>query len=176
MGRAVLVIDMLNEFVYGRLGGERAQAVIPCIKRLVERARVVGIPIIYVKDAHEEDDLELEVWGKHAMKGSEEAKIIPDLEPLPNEVVIEKSTYFSFHDTGLDEILKDMDVDEVILTGLLTNICIKLAAAEAFVRQYSIVIPRECVNTVSQEEHERAMKEISDLYMAKIMDLEQVIG
>jgi len=68
-----------------------------------------------------------------------------------------------------------MDVDEIILTGLLTNICIKLAAAEAFVRQYSVVIPRGCVNTVSQEEHERALKEISDLYMAKIMDLEQVI-
>ena len=175
MGRAVVVIDMLNEFVYGKLGGERSRAVIPCIKRLLDHARTNGIPVIYVKDAHEEDDLELEVWGEHAMKGSEESEIIPELEPMPGEIVLEKSTYFSFHDTGLDEILRDMDVDEVILTGLLTNICIKLAAAEAFVRKYSITVPRGCVNAVSQEIHDSALKEMAELYMANIVDLDQVI-
>jgi len=175
MGRAVLVIDMLNEFVYGKLGGERSRAVVPCIKTLLERARGKSIPVIYIKDAHEEDDLELEVWGEHAMKGSEEAEIISDLEPLPGEVVLEKSTYFSFHDTGLDEILSDMDVDEVILCGLLTDICIKLAAAEAFVRKYSIVVPRGCVNSVSEEAHQSALKEMRELYMVKVMELDKVI-
>jgi nicotinamidase-related amidase len=175
MGRAVLVIDMLNEFVYGRLGGERSRAVVPCIKRLLEHARNNGIPVIYIRDSHEEGDVELDVWGEHAMKGTEEAEIIPELEPLPGEVVLEKTTYFSFHDTGLDEILTDMGVDEVIITGLLTNICVKLAAAEAFVRQYSIMIPEGCVNAVSQEEHEDALQEMRDLYKARILDLEQVI-
>ncbi|NYT11434.1 MAG: cysteine hydrolase [Methanomassiliicoccales archaeon] len=176
MDKAVVVIDMLNEFVYGKLGGERSRSVIPCIERLLDKARAKGIPVIYVTDAHEEDDLELEVWGEHAMKGTEDADIIPELEPLPGEIVLEKSTYFSFHDTGLDEILTDMGVKEVILCGLLTDICIKLAAAEAFVRNYSIVVPKGCVNSISQEAHEGALKEMADLYHAKIIDLEQVIN
>jgi nicotinamidase-related amidase len=176
MSKAVLVIDMLNEFVYGNLSGERSRAVVPCIKRLLDHARAEEIPIIYVKDAHEEDDLELEVWGEHAMRGTEEAEIIPELEPLVDEVVLDKSTYSSFYNTGLDEILKEKKVDELIITGLLTDICIKMAAAEAFVRKYSIIIPEGCVNSVTEKQHRDALEEMSKLYKVKILGLEQVIG
>lgn len=176
MGRAVLVIDMLNEFVHGKFGGERARSVVPCIKRLLEYARENSIPVIYIKDAHGEDDKELEIWGMHAMKGTEEAQIIPELAPQPDDYVLEKTTYFSFHETGLDDLLKGIDVDEVVITGLLTDICVKLAAAEAFVRRYNIVVPKDCVNAVSEEIHELALKEMKELYLAKVLELEQVIG
>lgn len=175
MGRAVLVIDMLNEFVHGKFGGERTQAVVPCIERLLEHARKNSIPVIYIKDAHSEDDKELEIWGMHAMKGTEEAQIIPELAPQPDDYVLEKTTYFVFHETGLDDLLKGIDVDEVIITGLLTDICVKLAAAEAFVRGYNIIIPKDCVNAVSEDVHQLALKEMKDLYLAKILELDSVI-
>jgi len=175
MDTAVVVIDMINEFVYGKFGGERAQSVIPCIKRLLSYAREKSIPVVFLMDAHEEGDAELEVWGEHAMKGTEDSQIIDDLTPNLEDYILEKSRYSSFHDTGLEKLLKDLGVKNLILVGVTTDICVKHSAADAFFHGFKTIIPRGCVNTVSDELQERALKEMADLYRAKIVDLEQVI-
>lgn len=61
MKSAVLVIDMLNDFVTGKLGNERVRTVIEPIRRLLERARAAGVPVIYVGDAHLPSDPEMAV-------------------------------------------------------------------------------------------------------------------
>lgn len=175
MDRAILVIDMINEFVYGKFGGERAQSVIPCIKELLSYARENSIPVAFLMDAHEEGDTELEVWGEHAMKGTEDSQIICDLIPNPVDHILEKSRYSSFHDTGLEDLLKDLGVKELIFVGVTTDICVRHSAADAFFHGFKVIIPRGCVNTISDELQERALKEMADLYKAKIVDLEQVI-
>jgi nicotinamidase-related amidase len=175
MERAVVVIDMINEFVYGKFGGERARSVIPCIKKLLSYAKENSIPVIFLMDAHEEGDVELEVWGEHAMKGTEGSQIISDLTPNPDDYVLEKSRYSSFHDTGLEGLLKGLGVNELILVGVTTDICVRHSAADAFFHGFKVIIPRDCVNTISDELQERSLKDMTDLYKAKIVDLEQVI-
>jgi len=172
---AVIVIDMIHDFVDGKFGSERAQKIVPRIKSLLDRAREKGIPVIYVKDAHVEGDKELEVWGKHAMKDDEGSQIIPELAPQPGDYVLEKNRYSCFYETGLEDLLYDLDVKEVILTGVATDICVRHTAADAFFRGFDIIIPRDCVDTFSDDVQERALDEMAKLYKARIEDSEKVI-
>jgi nicotinamidase-related amidase len=99
----VLVVDMLYEFVRGRLRSPQAEAIVPNIVKIVEKARERKVPVVHLVDAHLPVDIEVrEIWGHHAMKGSPEARIIPELEPKTElEFVLEKRWYSGFRGTGL---------------------------------------------------------------------------
>ncbi|MFP3951069.1 MAG: cysteine hydrolase family protein [Candidatus Bathyarchaeia archaeon] len=63
MKPALLVIDVISDFVTGKFGGERAQSIVPNIGRLLGYAREVDAPIIYVTDSHRLGDREFQIWG-----------------------------------------------------------------------------------------------------------------
>jgi len=168
MKPAVLVIDMLNDFVTGKLGNERVRSVVEPIRKLLPRAREAGITEGYVGDAHLPTDPEIAVWGPHAMKGTKEAETIPELEPKPGDTVLEKRTYSAFHETGLDLFLRSLGVDTVVITGLHTNICCRHTAADAFARGYRIVVPEDCVNAFTEEEHREGLAYLRRVYGARL--------
>ncbi|KXB00606.1 nicotinamidase [candidate division MSBL1 archaeon SCGC-AAA261O19] len=175
MKSAVLIIDMINDFVTGRFENERAQKIVPNIKKLLETARSEKIPIIYVRDAHPEDDSEFDIWGPHAVAGSEGSEVIPELESGEGEPVLDKTKYSAFFNTNLNSILENLEVEEVVLTGVLTDICIQHTAADAFFRGYKVIIPRECVDSLSDEENKRAIKFIEKMYGAEISNLKDLL-
>jgi nicotinamidase-related amidase len=160
---------MINDFVTGSLGSERALRVVAPLRSLLEAARRSGTPIIYTSDAHLPGlDREFEIWPSHAVEGSEGAEIVEELRPEPGDYLIRKRRYSAFFATGLDLLLRELGVDTVILTGLVTNICIQHTAADAFFHGYKVVIPRDCVEAPSQEEHEAALRYMERMYGAKI--------
>lgn len=177
---AVIVIDMLNEFVTGDLKTKRAARIVKPLKKLVEAAREHGVPVIYSNDAHLRTDFEVvEKWGDHAIKGSLGAQVIPELAPTENDFVVEKRVYSGFYETGLDSLLrslyKGMGVETVILTGLHTHICVRHTAAGAFFRGYKIIIPRDGVQAFSQKEHEDGLKYLKNIYNAEIKTVNEII-
>ena len=150
MTDALIVIDMLNDFVTGKIAAERAENILSPLDRLAAAARENGVPVIYANDAHRPEDFELDVWGEHAMQGTEGAAVIPELEPEEGDHVFEKRTYDAFYGTGLDEHLRSLGVDRVVLTGLHTNMCVRHASAGAFFRGYDILVPEDCVEAFSE--------------------------
>lgn len=174
MREAVLVVDMVNDFVYGKLKTERAQWIIPNIRRLLEAARKTGRPAVYVGDAHLPTDPEIPVWGEHAMKGTEAAQTIPELAPQSGDHVLEKRTYSAFHETGLDLLLRGLGVDTVVITGLHTNICDRHTAADAFHRGYRVVVPEDCVQALSDEDHRSGIEYLKMAYGARITSADQL--
>lgn len=174
--QAVIIIDMIVDFVTGRFGGEHAKKIITKIKRLAEAARRHGVPVIYVCDAHNREDPEISIWGEHAMAETKGSEIIQELAPEPEDFIIKKKTYSAFFQTELDELLKKLGVREVILTGVVTNICIQHTAADAFFRGYSVVVPSDCTNAVEREKHEQALETMRNLYGAKITVSEEIIS
>lgn len=77
---AVIVVDMLNDFVTGALACERGKAIVPAVAELCNAARESGIPVIFSNDCHIKGvDKELEFWGDHAIAGTKGAEVIPDL-------------------------------------------------------------------------------------------------
>jgi nicotinamidase-related amidase len=172
---SILVIDMINDFVTGSLGSERALRVVSPLRSLLEAARRSGTPIIYVSDAHLPGlDREFEIWPSHAVEGSEGAEIVEELRPEPGDYLIRKRRYSAFFATGLDLLLRELGVDTVILTGLVTNICIQHTAADAFFHGYRVVVPRDCVEAPSQEEHEAALRYMERMYGARITSSDEL--
>lgn len=172
---AVIVIDMLEEFVHGRLRSPEAEEIIPVIRRIIDKAREKNVPVIYVADSHFPVDHELRVWGPHALKDSGGARIIDELAPGDRDYVLYKRSYSGFRDTGLDMLLRDLGIDTVILTGIHTHICVLHTAWDAFYHGYHVVIPRDAVAAFSREDHEYALKYMEKVYGAEITDSSRVL-
>jgi nicotinamidase-related amidase len=176
MRKAVVVADIVHEFIYGeRFGSPRMKAIVPRVVSLLDRARRSGAPVVYVHDAHRRTDPEMGIWGDHAMRGSEAAEIIPEIAPHPGEAVIEKRTYSCFQRTSLDRQLKAQGAREIVLVGVLTDICIRHTAADAFYRGYAITVPSDCVETTSDEVQHRALAEMEALYAARVLKGSEVM-
>lgn len=178
--KAVLIIDMLHDFVTGDLKCERARNIIPNLKKLIEVARKHNTPVIYCNDAHYPEDFEVvERWGKHAIKDTKGAEVIPELKPTKKDYIVEKRTYSCFYETGLDSLLRGLYKGEgaktVILGGLHTNICVRHTAAGAFFRGYKIIIAEDGVEAFTQEDHEQGLKYLESVYNVRIMTVDEII-
>ncbi len=172
---AVIVIDMLAEFVSGKLKTERAMRIVPNLKKLIQSARGRGVPIIYTNDAHLSVDFELTKWGKHAMKGTKGAEVIPQLKPATGDYVLEKRTYSSFFETGLDPLLRKLRVDTIVLTGLYTNVCLQHTAADAFFKGYRIVVLKDATEAASEQELQQGLRYMKRMYDAEITETDTII-
>ena len=111
--KALVIVDMLKDFVDGKLANPRAQGIIEPLQRLLAHARENGWVVVFSNDAHKPDDPELKVWGEHAMEGSPGAEVIDELEPREDDIVSPKRTYGAFDETGLAEQLREKGVADL---------------------------------------------------------------
>jgi nicotinamidase-related amidase len=181
---AILVIDMQNDFIKGKLKSDRVTRIIPNVKQLLENARERHIPIFFCIDEHLPiDTYEMNLWGPHAMKGTEGAEIIDELKPSiekrTEEYVIPKRTYSAFDGTGLDKALRGIyngkGADTLIITGLHTNICDRHTCYDAFVRGFNIIVPEDGVEAFTEEEHKSGLEYMKRIYGAKINSVKDVV-
>jgi nicotinamidase-related amidase len=173
---AVIVIDMINDFVTGVFKSDRASKIIPNIKALLDHARKQKVPIVHATDAHLPGiDPEFDVWGKHAEAESWGAEIIDELKPKKGDFRVFKRKYSAFHGTDLDQMLREMNVDTVILTGVATDLCIQHTAADAFFRGYKIVVPKDCVEAADTATHEAAIKFMRKAYAPEITTSKELL-
>ncbi len=167
--KAVLVVDMINEFVKGKFGSERARSIVPNIAALLEGARERGWPVVYLRDSHREGDLELRVWGPHAMAGTWGSEIVEELAPRDGDLVLEKRWYDGFLETGLGERLSSMGVEEVVIVGISTDICVLHTAWGAFTRGLMILVPEDCTESISEENKRWALDYMRTVYGAEVV-------
>lgn len=176
MKPAVIVIDMINDFVTGVFKSDRAAKIIPNIKALLNHARKQKVPVIYVTDAHLPNvDPEFDVWGSHAVAGSWGAEMVDELKPKKEDFRMPKRKYSAFQGTGLDQLLRELKVDTVILTGVVTDICIQHTAADAFFRGYKIIVPRDCVEAVDQPAQDAAIRFMKKAYGPEMTTSKQLM-
>jgi len=166
---AVIVIDMINDFVSGAFKSDRAAKIIPNIKALLAHARKQRVPIVYATDAHMPNvDPEFDVWGSHAVAGTWGAEIVEELKPKKGDFRVLKRKYSAFQGTDLDQLLRELKVDTVVLAGVVTDICIQHTAADAFFRGYKIIVPRNCVEAIDAPTQEAAIKYLRKAYGPEI--------
>jgi len=174
--RALIIVDMLNDFVDGKLANPKAQAVIAPLQQLLQHARDEEWVVVFSNDAHKPGDPELRVWGEHAMAGTREAEVIPQLAPREGEIVSPKRVYGAFDFTGLDEQLKERGVDEVVITGQHTHICVRHSSYGALIHGYAITIPRDAVCGFEGIDEEEALAYLEMAYGAQITTVGQLAG
>ena len=164
---AILVVDMLNDFVTGALGCDRARAIVKPLQELLDNARKNNVPVIFCNDSHLKGiDNELKLWGDHAIRGTKGAEVIPELPIKDNDYVILKRRYSSFFQTDLDLLLKELGVTSVIITGLHTHMCCRHTAADAYQNNYEVIFANEATNAFTEEDYQYGLKYAKEVYGA----------
>ena len=172
--RALIIVDMLNDFVDGKLSNPKAQAIVEPLQRLLSQAREDGWVVVFSNDAHRPDDPELRIWGPHAMEGTPGADVIPQLAPQDGEIVSPKRVYGAFDGTGLHEQLKEKGVDEVVIAGQHTHICVRHSSYGAQIRGYRIAIPRDAVCAFEGVDQDEALDYLKMAYGAEITTVDEL--
>ena len=170
--KALLVVDMLEDFLDagGALFcGKGAQEIIPFVQRRINQARGEGTLVIYICDAHREDDLEFAMFPRHCLAGTKGARIIKELKAQDADIVIKKTRYSGFYGTNLGEILRERQVEEVEMVGVCTSICVMDTVGDLRNRDYEVIVYKEGVADFDEEAHQFALKRMEKIYGAKVV-------
>lgn len=174
---ALVVVDMQNDFVRedGALPVPGAADTVPRIKRLLDWARRVRTPVFYTQDTHTTGDPEWDVWGRHAEKGTEGWRIVPELAPQTGETVLEKVRYDGFYGTRLDHELRLAGIETLILCGTVANICVHYTAASAGLRWYRVIHPVDTLSALTPFDLEAALRQASFLFQAVLTTTDAIV-
>jgi len=173
---ALLVIDMQHDFVdrAGPIPCHGASSVVRKIKRLVDKAHETGIPVIYTKELHRTNKVDLgrELDGDcplHCVEGTRGAEIVEDLNPGEKDYVIGKRRYSCFLGTDLLILLKGLGIDILYLTGVATDVCVYLTAMDAHQLDYKVKIVEDCVAGTSKAAHKAALAAVERLQKGSVI-------
>lgn len=169
---ALLIIDMQNDFVRpdGKLCVPDAAATVPVIAGLRQRARDAGMHVFYTQDTHPPGDPEFELWGEHALRGSEGWRIVEELAPdeEAGDRVVPTGRYDGFHETELDSELRAAGVDTLLLCGTVANICVLQTAASAGIRWYRLILPIDATSALHPFDLHSTMRQIHFLFQGVV--------
>ncbi len=155
----LLVVDMQRFFLDAdsptfTCGG---LAILPTVKRLIKAFRRADRPVIFTRHVHHPDDLDSGImgwwWEGKCLEGSPESEIHSELAPLPNEKVVFKHRYSAFYNTDLETVLRCLKVEDLVIAGVMTNMCCESTARDAYYRDYRVFIPADGTGTISEEMH-----------------------
>ena len=178
--KALVIVDMLNDFVTGAAGaGAAAKRIVPSVRRLLDHARAdEDWLVVYANDAHRFDDRELELKGRHAMAGTLGAMVIDDLAPIgaDRELIVSKRFYGAFDSTDLDDTLFDYDVIDIVLAGQSLDTSLLHTAYGAFCAGYAIQVPTDAVCAPDEVDIPQALERLSTTYGAELTTSSALIG
>ncbi len=165
---ALLLIDVINDFEFP--GGARlSRHALPAAKRIAalkDRCREAGIPAIYVNDNFGKWRSDFKKLITHCLKDKVRGqKVVEVLKPRRHDYFVLKAKHSAFYSTTLDLLLQYLGVETLILTGFTGDICILFTANDAYIRDYRLVIPSDCVVSEDNTENQRALK-----YMQRVVD------
>jgi len=156
---ALLVIDMQRFFLDAAsptftCGGV---AILPTVQRLMDTFRCVRRPVIFTRHVHHPDDLDSGImgwwWEGKCLEGSRESEIHPELAPLPGEKVVFKHRYSAFYNTDLETVLRCLKVEDLVVCGIMSNMCCDSTARDAYYRDYRVFFPADGTGSISEEMH-----------------------
>jgi nicotinate phosphoribosyltransferase len=124
--------------------GEAARRIIPNMQRLLQREIAQGSKVFYICDTHAPDDQEFKVFPPHCIEGSSETELIDEIAQYPGEIIT-KNRYSAFFNTNLDEKLRALQPEKLIVCGVCTDICVLHTVSDAHNRNYEVEIPVDCV-------------------------------
>jgi nicotinamidase-related amidase len=165
-GTALLIIDMINCFDF-----PGADALLPyarnaaqAVLHLRDQADRADIPVIYVNDNfgewHSEKSRLVDRVGDRLISA--------DLAPRDSDYFIIKPQFSGFYSTNLPVLLPKLGVKRLVLTGVATDICVLFTAADAYMRDYALWIPEDCVAAETTQRHDAALAIIRDRLHAEI--------
>ena len=168
---ALLLIDVINDMTFE--GSEPlVQQALPMAKRLAElkrRARAAKIPAIYINDNFGRWQSDFRKVVEHCLEDDVPGRPIAEiLQPAEDDYFVLKPKHSAFFETTLHTLLTYLGARTLILTGIAGNICILFSANDAYMRDYHIVVPSDCVVSNTAEENDHALQQIQHVLKGDI--------
>ena len=176
----LMVVDMQNYFLDPASPTFTAGglAIMPNVARLIRAFRKRKLPVIYTAHGHKSKDLDGGIlgwwWEGMIIEGTKDAEIHPDLTPLPQEKVIRKHRYSAFYNTDLEIVLRCLQIRDLVITGVMTNLCCESTARDAYFRDYRVFFPMDATGTVDEELHLATLKNLA-FGFAHVTDTKEVL-
>jgi nicotinamidase-related amidase len=179
-GTCLLVVDMQNYFLDSESptftpGG---LAILSNVKKLISVFRQRKLPVIFTAHVHKSNRMDGGIlgwwWEGMILEGTKDAEIHPDIAPLPEEKVVYKHRYSAFYNTDLEIVLRCLGVTDLIVTGVMTNLCCESTARDAYFRDYRVFFVLDATGTVDEELHLATLKNLA-FGFAYVTDTEQIL-
>ncbi len=175
VGRALIVVDMLNDFVAsdGTLScGQSGQNAVGPIVNLLEESLQQGDLIVLACDTHAPDDPEFVLWPRHCVAGTWGAQLYGPVQTFYEKHagalvrMMPKTRYDAFFETPLAGWLQDFGATEVIVAGVCTSICCYATASGAYYRRLQVLIRPDAMGDLTEEAHDFAVRHMQAVLKA----------
>ncbi|MGF2614045.1 cysteine hydrolase [Rossellomorea vietnamensis] len=167
---ALLIIDILNpfDFEHGKTLADHTTKMVKPLDSLRGACRQNNMPVIYINDHYTLWQADLKkIYDKCLNDISR--PIIETLKPGKDDYFLIKPKHSAFYGTALNTLLHSLKVDTLILTGIAGNICVLFTANDAYMREFNLIIPEDCIASVSEDDNRYALEMMKNVLKADIV-------
>jgi nicotinamidase-related amidase len=163
----LILIDLINDFEFD--GADpmftNTLAIAQPIAKLKKNAKAAGIPVIYVNDNFGKWQSDFRKLVDHCLEDNVKGKPIARLlKPDERDYFVLKPKHSAFYSTSLDLLLRYLNANTLILTGIAGNICVLFTASDAYMRDFNLLVPQDCIASETEADNQHAVA-----YMAKVL-------
>ena len=170
---ALLVIDMQSYF---------RRIVRPILKnllRVIETCRQKDVPVVFTQHGHTDPGSDGGVlaqwWGQVILHGTTDWKFLPEIKIESKDKILPKKRYSAFYETDLESFLQSKRIRDLIISGVMTNLCCETTARDAFMRDYRVFFLIDGTATGKDEHHLATLKNLG-FGFAYLMTCDELIG
>jgi len=155
---ALLVIDIQNYF------HRILQPILKNLLKVIQSCRQKDIPIIFTQHGHTDPPTDGGVleqwWGEVILYGTKDWKFLPEIKMELKDTILPKKRYSAFYETDLEEILRSKGIQDLIISGVMTNLCCETTARDAFMRDYRVFFLVDGTATGKDDHHLATLKNL----------------
>jgi nicotinamidase-related amidase len=153
---------------------------VPAIARLLAAARTAQLDVLYTRIAALTPDgrdlgWRYRHWGMTAGVDDRESQLLPEIAPLPGEIVINKTTTSAFIGSHIDRILRNLGTRHLVVCGVMTSGCVESTVRDAADSGYHVVVPEEACAALSRQAHDNALNAMHPIF-ATVESMDEVLG
>jgi nicotinamidase/pyrazinamidase len=182
MRPAIIVVDMLKDNFKESSRNpylQEVKAIIPNLQRLLDESRKRGLPVVFACDSFLEGDFIFRGRMKvHSLRGTKGAEVVDDLKPNPTDMILPKRRFSAFFKTDLDQTLRTLGMDTIVVTGMTTEVCVLMTAMDGLCHDFSVILLEDCSASRNKEFRQGCLNLYRDfaLYpLLRIMTLDEFI-
>lgn len=166
---ALIIIDMINDFQFnqGALLADKAYQLTKPINMLRAYFHHHNHPVIYVNDHYKLWQANLDKIISFCSNSTSE-KVIKEIQPRDDEYFLIKPKHSGFYGTALNTLLHQLKIDTLYLAGIAGNICVLFTANDAYMREYKLYVPENCIASNSDDDNKYALMMMNQVLKANI--------
>ncbi|HEV2254411.1 MAG TPA: isochorismatase family cysteine hydrolase [Streptosporangiaceae bacterium] len=185
MNRALLVVDMQNGFCHPEgsftrigMGLEGAGEAVRHAAIATEQARRAAIPVVFTRHLYRPgraDEGQALKQNSPALAGLDglqagtwDAEVVAELGCGPSDLVVDKVRFDAFQWTSLEPLLRGLGVDDLVVCGVVTNLCVETTIRSAFMRDFPVTLLADCGAAQTRRLHELSLEVLSSYRLARI--------